>query len=273
MNILSESVSIPSILEIFLILSLVPFGMIAGSFCTALVHRIPKGMPWAFQREAARSKCPVCATPLTVLDLIPVFSWLFLRGKCRHCGAPISPRYLLIEISMPMLFVIVGLTQGVSWEVLPLFLALPFLLALFVIDLDHLILPDQLVIVLGGFAVLQTGLSVFLLGEPLFAAALQLGLGAAIFGAVSYGLRWFMSAILKKEAMGLGDVKFFIVAGAWLGVMALPNFLLLSGLFGLFFGLFWKLVLKQDVFPFGPALIMSLFALLVFDLKTSFLTL
>jgi prepilin signal peptidase PulO-like enzyme (type II secretory pathway) len=77
-------------------------GLIFGSFLTAVTYRVPRGLDWV----SARSKCTACGHALGVLDLIPVFSWLFLRGKCRHCGVKISARYPLIELSTGLVFMV-----------------------------------------------------------------------------------------------------------------------------------------------------------------------
>ena len=169
--------------DVVTLLALVPFALIAGSFCTALVYRIPQGIPWAFGNfkgedtqviSSKNSRCPACGTVLTARDLVPVFSWLLLRGKCRHCGAPIPPRYLYIELSMLGMFVLTWLFFGLSWEVALLYIALPFLLALFVIDLDHMILPDQLNAILFVIGVLQMAVLV-MLGRGCTRAALYPG--------------------------------------------------------------------------------------------------
>ena len=80
-------------------------GLCLGSFMTALAYRLPRGLNWTTDR----SRCPSCGHTLGVPDLVPLFSWLFLRGKCRHCHTPIPVRYPLIELAFGLLFGCVGL--------------------------------------------------------------------------------------------------------------------------------------------------------------------
>jgi len=158
--------------------------------------------------------------------------------------------------------------------VLLIILAMPFLVAMFVIDCDHLILPDQLMIIcavlgllfrvsIGFYApdhlVPLTGLMV----ETNIPAWVE-GLGAAIlYGGLIWLVGALMKVILKKDALGFGDVKFFAVAGLWLGLAALPLFLMMGGVLGVVWGILWRFTVKDPVFPFGPALILSFYACLL----------
>lgn len=137
----------------------------------------------------------------------------------------------------------------------------PFLTALIVIDMDHMILPNQLVLIVGGLAVVFLAYMGFFGGfAPGYGRQIVAHIaGMAAFVAVAWLARWGVGKWLKKEAMGLGDVKFFAVSGLWLGVAYLPFFLLCSGLAGVFWGIFSRIVLKNPIFPFGPSLILSLY--------------
>lgn len=245
--------------------------MALGSFATVLVHRIPRAESWALGRagEAARftrSQCPDCHTQLGIQDLIPVFSFLFLKGKCRHCSATIPRQYLWVELTT-ILLCWGFLFSTATWPWL-LFLCLltPFLTALFYIDLKHYILPDILVIILAGLFFLQASvLTVFaavngflnlqylanLWGMPL--------LSAICYGGFSWLLRFGFGTIMNKEVMGLGDVKFFAMAGLWLGVAQMPFFLFIAGAVGTIMGLVYKYLFKEGIFPFGPALIAAFY--------------
>jgi len=90
-------------------------------------------------------------------------------------------------------------------------------------------------------------------------------LGAAIFAFVSWALGFVLTKILKKDSLGFGDVKVFLVSGLWLGLYMLPYFMILSGVLAIIIGLFWRFHLKKQVFPFGPALITALYGLLLFE--------
>jgi prepilin signal peptidase PulO-like enzyme (type II secretory pathway) len=89
-------------------------GLILGSFATMLAYRVPRGLSIVFPR----SHCPACKTTLGPRDLVPVFSWLFLRGRCRHCGAPIGARYVIAEIATTILCALATVAFGFSWELL-----------------------------------------------------------------------------------------------------------------------------------------------------------
>lgn len=244
-------------IEIFTVICL---GLVLGSFATALIYRVPKKLPWG----AERSACPKCKTNLGALDLIPVLSWCLSGGKCRHCSNKISPRYPLTEIVSGVLCVLVYLVFGLNIYALFLMASVPFLIALCVIDLKHMILPNQLVFILMGIGCARL-LYLFSLDGNFQAADL---LTIYIAGAFAFGfLPWFLgfvlTKILKKNSLGFGDVKFFIVSGLWLGINALPYFMILSGTLAIVFALGWRMVFKQEVFPFGPALIVSFYSLLL----------
>jgi len=241
-------------------------GLILGSFSTALIYRIPKHLSWTVER----SICTACNNTLGVIDLIPVFSWLLSGGKCRHCKVSVSYTYPLIEVVSAVLCLCVYAVFGLTAEAFIIFAALPFLLALFVIDLKHMILPNQLVLIVLIIGVIRL-FHIYLNGNSLKAEDIFF---TYITGALFYALiPWLsgliMTKVLKKESLGFGDVKFFFVAGVWLGFDYLPFFLILSGSGAIIFAILWKYFRKKEVFPFGPALIISFFGLLL--LQGSFL--
>jgi len=235
-------------------------GLCLGSFATAMTWRIPRGQSWiATKGKAEHSACPSCGHGLGFLDLIPFFSWMVLRGRCRYCKAAIGWRYPAIELLTLSLCVVINLVFGITPAGLILMLAMPFLVALVAIDLEHMILPNQLNLILWVIGVVYVCVTSGG-GEGLQKALLA----SLIYAVLSFVTGWTVSKVLKKDAMGFGDVKFFAVAGLWLGIPALPAFLMLSGLSGVVMGIFWKLVWKRDHFPFGPALIVAFLLCLIF---------
>ncbi len=255
-------------------------GLALGSFATALIYRVPKGIPWAWNTPSdkkkdsgiSRSACPVCDENLNILDLFPVFSWLFLRGKCRHCSAKIPKRYLLVELAVLLASLLSYVCLGFGIELFFVLSIIPFLCALIVIDFDHMILPDQLVAMVGVIGLVRLG---YLVSAGGYGLSLSLDSvlvlhvwGAIFFAVISWGTGWLLTKILKRDALGFGDVKFFAVAGLWLGLSAISSFYLLSGALGVILGVIWCNIMKQNAFPFGPALIASLYVLLL--LKGSF---
>jgi leader peptidase (prepilin peptidase)/N-methyltransferase len=237
-------------------------GLVLGSFATALTYREQRGLSWT---GVQRSVCTSCKATLGVRDLVPVFSWLFLKGKCRKCRAPISIRYPLTELGVLIACVVVYGFNDFSPETFFICAAIPFLAALLLIDLEQMILPNRLVLIVG---MIGAGRLVFHsvmagLGAGLHHIFLPYILGAVVYGGLAWLLGWVTTKILKRDALGFGDVKFFAVAGLWLGISNLGLFCVLSGVLGVIFALIWRLVTKERHFPFGPALIAAFYLLLL----------
>jgi leader peptidase (prepilin peptidase)/N-methyltransferase len=195
-------------------------GLAIGSFLNVVAWRVPRGQSVV----APASACPNCGHAIRPYDNVPVLSWLVLRGRCRDCASPISPRYPIVEAITGALFVIVGLTMGpailaaptaaTAWAAgleLLAFLALAgFGVALAAIDLDTHRLPNALVYPLTAT------------GAILLSAAALLGtdggaLVRALIAAVALGAVYLAIAILKPAGMGMGDVKLALALGLFLG--------------------------------------------------------
>lgn len=236
------------------------FGLCAGSFATAIISRVPLGLSWISSSSGMeRSACPHCKHRLAVLDLIPFFSWLLLRGRCRYCKARIGWRYPLIESVSAAMFFVTYLVWGFSVPGIAIMVATPFLLSLCVIDLEHMILPDQLNVVLAIVGVGFVAAGAYSMPE----AAMHIAAGAILFSGLLFALGRMIGYWKKKDALGLGDVKFMAVAGLWLGPWAIVPFLIMSGVTGVIFGVVWKIITGSDKFPFGPALIITFWILLM----------
>jgi leader peptidase (prepilin peptidase) / N-methyltransferase len=184
-------------------------GAAVGSFLTVVIHRLPKGESLV----RPRSHCPHCGEPVRLWDNVPLVSWLLLRGRCRHCGERISPRYPAIELVTASTFVAIALVRGIDSD---LFLELPFATALIAvagIDLEHRIVPNRIVVPAAVFAV--AGAAVLKpdeLPELLIA-------GAAAF------LALLLAALAYPGGMGMGDVKLAGVMGLFLGASVAPALL------------------------------------------------
>ncbi len=247
------------------------FGLIVGSFLNVVIYRLPLMMEKEWKQDCAEtfpdlnivvdktpfnlsrpnSHCPKCKTPIRILDNIPVISWIVLRGKCRHCANPISPRYPLIELLSASLCAIAAWTFGFS----PFSIALMFftfaLIAATFIDLDTMFLPDQITLPLTW-----AGLLMALVGWS------SISLQDAVIGAMTgylclWSIYWLFKLITGKEGMGYGDFKLLAALGAWLGWQLLPLIVLLSSVVGLVFGLIQLRLQKKGIdksFPFGPYL-------------------
>jgi leader peptidase (prepilin peptidase)/N-methyltransferase len=214
---------------IFLIAVAVSLGLVLGSFLNVVIHRLPRGENIAFPG----SRCPACGTPIRVADNVPLVSWLVLRGRARCCKARVSARYPLVELlgglsAWAVLDRIVLELPGetsiaLGGAIFALYLCLVLgLIALALIDLEHMILPDE--ITLGG-AVLGV------LSAPLRPGA---SLAEALIGAaVGFLIVWLPFDILYRRlrggpGMGLGDAKLLALAGAWFGFQG-ALFALLAG--------------------------------------------
>ena len=183
-------------------------GLVMGSAVTSLAWRLPRGISWA----GGRSRCPLCGTRLGPADLVPLASFVLARGRCRHCGAPISWRYPLTELACAAWAVLLLLRVGLTWAYLPLALWGFALVALFWIDLEHQILPDALT-----FPGTLLGITAALLlhGFPGGAHEALFGViaGSGLLGLLS----WAWVTFRRIEGMGQGDVKLAAMFGSVLG--------------------------------------------------------
>ena len=257
----------------------VMLGLCLGSFATAVTYRELNDLSWIMPsakdraKEQAvptyRSACPSCHHTLSFLDLFPVFSWLLLRGRCRYCQEKIGVMYPLIEVLCLCACLALFFVHGLSITSLFMMVSVPFLIALCVVDFKRMILPNLLVAIVGALGAAAIGLEIFFGDLSVMDGLLRL-LSAVLFAGFALLMGVSVSFVLKKDALGMGDVKFFAVAGLWLGGAALPAFCILSGLSGIVLGGVWQRITGSQLFPFGPALILSLYILWLFD--GSFLT-
>ncbi len=226
-------------------------GLAFGSFTTLVVYRLPRGEPIV----VGGSRCTACGAALGLRDLVPVASWLVHRGRCRHCDAPVSVRYPLIEALLAVLFVVVYLRAGATLSGVLLAALAVALVALAFIDLEIGLIPDKILLFVAPL-----GLVYQLADGDLVAAVV----GGALAGGLAYLIRYGFLRLRGRDALGLGDVKFFAAAGVWLGPMGLPAFMVIAGLGGAVFAVLWRRRGGGLEFPFGPALAVGLFVCLLF---------
>jgi leader peptidase (prepilin peptidase)/N-methyltransferase len=184
-------------------------GLIAGSYLNVVIHRLPRGLSTVLPRSA----CPACGAPILARDNVPLLSFLLLGGRCRACRAPIPWRYPLVEAATALLFVGCRERFGVSLAAAAAALFCCLMIALCLIDLEHLILPDRLTLpgIVVGLA-LQPWLPWGGLRGAVAGAVLGAGLLLAIWAA------WYL--VRREEGMGLGDAKMLALIGAFLGWQA-----------------------------------------------------
>jgi leader peptidase (prepilin peptidase)/N-methyltransferase len=227
-------------------------GAAIGSFLNVVVYRIPAGLSLIHPP----SRCPHCLHRLGATENVPVFGWLWLRGRCRWCKTPISMRYPLVEAATGLLFALVYWKFGWNMAAISYFALLSWLLALSLIDLDTMTLPNALTqsgLIVGlGFQAWQGW------QDAQVASGLMMGIGSAVLGIWLFDAIRFIGAVaFGQTAMGGGDPKLAAMIGAWLGW----KYLLLTGFLacatgaaigGAAIALGW-LGRKQPM-PFGPFL-------------------
>lgn len=238
--------------ELLPIILFAVIGLCLGSFATALAPRV-------FAKDfkgllVGRSACVKCKNTLKAIDLIPVISWVLIKGRCSNCGEKISSIYPIIEGISALFATLVYLKFGICLQSVLMMLALPIMLSLLLVDLRHYILPNELIFALATLGLAQNPNIASIVSGILY-AALPLVVGKCV------------SFVLKKESLGLGDVKFCFAAVVWLGISALPAFFVLSGALGIMLGSVWKAKGKGNAFPFGPALIVSMMVLLLYPIS------
>jgi len=232
-------------LNLFFSLVIFIFGLAVGSFLNCLIYRLETDKSFIL----GRSFCPRCHHKLEVLDLIPIFSFLFLKGKCRYCHKKISFQYPLVEMFTGALFVLCFLFQAPYY----LFIIVPFLIVIFVYDLKHYIIPDKIIYPAIGIALILNFQFLISNQYSIFNSSILSALGAAGF---------FLLIVLVSSGkwMGIGDIKLGFLMGLVLGF---PNILLalfLAFMMGAIIGVglvgFKKKNMKSEV-PFGPFLVLG----------------
>jgi len=243
-------------------------GLAVGSFLNVVILRLPARLTHAWKRDAREmlelegaepappgivrqaSHCPRCKHPLAAYDNIPLLSWLLLRGRCRHCKAPISIQYPLVELLSGVLSAVVVWKFGPTWAALAALFFTWVLISAAGIDLHTQLLPDQLTLPL-----LWLGLLIALM--PLFVDARAAIEGAAIGYLALWCVYWAFKLLTGKEGMGYGDFKLLGALGAWMGPVALLPIVLLSSFIGAIVGVVALRMRNQDhstPIPFGPFL-------------------
>ncbi len=228
-----------------------------GSFFNVVIYRMPRGLPVSHPPSA----CPKCKNFIKWYDNVPVFGWIGLRGKCRQCKNPISIQYPLVELLTGLLGVLGPLWVFYDQGELnyPAALKLSWLLIacvpIMAIDFKHYLIPD--IIVLPGF-LFAVGIS--------FSEGFMVGIWSALGGILSaLGLWLFtflMSKVLKKEAMGFGDIKLLLMLGALNGISYTLPTLVLASIFGMIYFVALKILQRikegeEGMVPFGPFLLMG----------------
>lgn len=252
-------------------------GLLIGSFLNVVIYRLPKMMERDWQNQCRdflsseqniaspplmeekqellnlmtpASTCPHCGHKIRAWENIPIFSYLFLKGKCSSCKSSISIRYPVIELITGLLSVAVIYYTGINWNGLAALFFTWSLIALTVIDFDTYLLPDDITLPLLWAGLIVNGFGYFT------------DLPSALWGAIAgYLSLWSVYKVFKlltgKEGMGYGDFKLLAALGAWMGWQMLPQIILLSSLVGAVIGIGMIVIRGRDKnipIPFGPYL-------------------
>jgi leader peptidase (prepilin peptidase)/N-methyltransferase len=215
-------------------------GVMLGSFLNVCIHRWPR-------EESVirpRSRCPGCGQMIAWYDNIPAVSWLLLSGRCRHCRAPISVQYPLVELAMAGLWAFMAGRYGLTWQAASGAIFFSILLGIAMTDAREYIIPDE-----------------FSLGGLVFALLLSLARGSsglieAVIGAIAgFLLLWTVGAVgrrlFKEEAMGGGDIKMMAMVGAFVGWQGVLLTVFLGALLGTIIFVPLSLIGQKKLVPFG----------------------
>lgn len=233
----------------------VVFGLLAGSFLNVVVYRIPLTILQPEQIAISRfnlsfpcSHCPICKHPLKCWQNIPLIGWVVLKGRCFYCHDKISVSYPLTEGFCAMVFFGLSFVFPTTFALCCGLILFSFLLALSLIDLSALLLPDCLTLPLLWIGLLAHSLSG------------NLPLQDALLGAVTgylflWSLYWGVKIVTDKEGIGYGDFKLLAALGAWVGWQMLPYLCILAGIIGIAFTLVrFGINSMSKQIPFGPSL-------------------
>ncbi|WP_332822859.1 A24 family peptidase [Stutzerimonas kunmingensis] len=251
------------------VLSAALLGLLIGSFLNVLIYRLPIMMQREWRAQALEylecppepvrerfnlllpsSRCPHCDHQIRAWENIPLVSWLALRGKCSSCRAPISSRYPFVELACGLLSGYVAWHFGFTWQAGAMLLLTWGLVAMSMIDIDHQLLPDSLVLPLLWLGLILNSFGLFV--------SLESALWGAVAGYLSlWSVYWLFKLVTGKEGMGYGDFKLLAMLGAWGGWQVLPLTILLSSVVGAVLGTILLRVQRAESgtpIPFGPYL-------------------
>lgn len=216
-------------------------GAVMGSGLNCLAYRIVHEQKWS----GGRSACPHCGHTLGAMDLVPVVSFLLLKGKCRYCGAKLARRYVLAEIFLGLCYVAVVARFGFTLDTVSGLVLVSCLFALSLVDLDIQIIPDRFLAIAAAVRLVQLAV------EGRFFAGLVPGL---IFGGGLLLLSLVMDKVLKKESMGGGDIKLMAVLGLYFSVPQCLLLVIVACFMGIIVAKAMMKIENDVAFPFGPAL-------------------
>lgn len=209
------------LIEIIILVAIVISGTVFGSFFTLAVHRIPRKEDITHER----SYCPKCNHKLQFLDLIPVWSYLFLGGKCRYCKSKIRPRYFILEIFSGFIFLLIGLSYGISVEttiyefinfaILILFLCSVFIIA--GIDKEKYMIPNGLLVYGFGISIIKLIFNGFVLNHSIYSNIMGFIVLPLMLFIINFAIKKIFNLSNEKLPFGVGDIKYLAILGLFGG--------------------------------------------------------
>ena len=244
-------------MQIFIYIMIFVIGLVLGSFYNVLGYRLPKKESIVFPS----SHCPNCNHKLKLFDLIPVLSYLFLKGKCRYCKKKISMLYPIIELLTALLFTISYYLYGFSYEFAIALIVSSAAVITIASDIRYMIIEDSILII--------SGILIIILG---FLISKDRGVDIIINGVISFiimfAIKFLADIIFKKEAMGGGDVKLLTLFGAVVSYPMAIMTLCLSSFIAFPYAVFVYFKKDEHILPLGPFLCIS--GLIIFFLGIDF---
>ena len=221
------------------IILLIIYALLLGSFYNVVGLRVPLKKSIV----KPRSSCPYCSHQLTAIELLPVFSYLIQKGKCRQCHGRISPLYPFMEALNAGLFVLAYLEFGLEWELLVAWTLISLFIIITVSDLKYMVIPDKVLLFFSGLFLVER---LFIPLTPWW--------DSLVGAAAGFGLL-LLIAIVSKGGMGGGDIKLYAVIGFVVGLKGMILSFMLATFFGAIFGLIalaFKVIERGKPIPFGP---------------------
>ncbi|MFA5104020.1 MAG: prepilin peptidase [Candidatus Margulisiibacteriota bacterium] len=234
-------------MNLFFIITVFLLGLVVGSFLNVCICRLPQEKSIVYPP----SNCPKCSHRLSAIDLLPIISYIFLRGKCRYCGGSISIRYPIVEALTGFLFLTIYFKFGAGFVSVFYFVFISILIAVAFTDLETQTIHDYL-----SFSGIIAGLLYGLYSGSLIGSFYGMAIGAGFF----FCIRILGQLIYKKEAMGEGDVLLAAMLGAFFGPKGIILSIALSFLIGAIISivlLATKMKKRGEEIPFGPYLAVS----------------
>ena len=234
----------PTHLVVYLTCLFAVLGLVMGSALNCLALRLAEGKKWSGKE---RSECPHCHHILTPGELIPLVSWLVQKGKCRHCGAKISPRYPITETVLAAAYAACFLQFGLSLRLISVLVFVSCLFCLSLVDLDTQIIPDRFILIPLATRIVELLVTEGFQGLSALIPGLIIGGGVLVLSLI-------MDKVLKKDTMGGGDIKLLFLCGCFLALPECLLMVMIACILGIAMASILLKVDSETAFPFGPAI-------------------